>query len=175
MKLLIAIPVLLPMLVWAADTTTPLDVKLGLWESTTTSQMSGAPPIPDSTLKTLTPEQRARMEQMAKAREAMGPQKHTHQSCMTRETLAKATNFAHAENGHCTPTLLRSTPRAQDLRFTCGEAGMTSTGELHIEAADNEHVSGTSIVNSAGGGNNMNVRVSFTAHWIGADCSAMKK
>jgi hypothetical protein len=28
---------------------------------------------------------------------------------------------------------------------------------------------------AAGGGNKMNVKVSFTAHWIGSNCSTLKK
>ena len=53
--------------VWAADNVTPLDVRLGLWETKSTSQMSGAPPIPESMLRSLSPEQRTKMEAMAKA------------------------------------------------------------------------------------------------------------
>jgi hypothetical protein len=44
---------------WAADNVQPLDVKLGLWESTTTMEHSGAPPIPAEVLARLSPEQRA--------------------------------------------------------------------------------------------------------------------
>ena len=166
---------LMPALCWSADTVTPLDVKLGLWEATSTSQISGAPPIPDSILQKLTPEQRSKMEAMAKAREAKGPQKSTQQSCVTKETLTQAMAFGEGNASHCTHTVLRSSGRAQDVKFTCGDAGMKSTGEIHVEAADREHVTGTSTMNAAGGGNNMNVKVNFTAHWIGSDCSAMKK
>jgi hypothetical protein len=115
------------------------------------------------------------MEAAAKAREAKGPQKHTQQSCVTRETLAKAMNFGENNTRNCTRTVLRSSGRAQDVRFTCGDAGMKSIGELHLEAVDSEHVTGSSTVNAAGGGNSMNVKISFAAHWIGSDCSAKKK
>jgi hypothetical protein len=69
-------------------------------------------------------------------------------------------------------------------------AGMKSTGTIHMEAIDSEHVNGTSQMDAAGGRNNMNVKIrraatrehrkcalsgSFTAHWLGSDCGAMKK
>jgi hypothetical protein len=39
---------------------TPLDVKTGLWESTTVMNMGGLPPIPQEMLDKMTPEQKAR-------------------------------------------------------------------------------------------------------------------
>lgn len=175
MKLTTGIVFLLPVLAWSADSITPLDVKLGLWESSSTSQMSGAPPIPDAILQKLTPEQRARMEAAQKAREAKGPQTHTQQTCLTKESLAKAMDFGHGDSSNCTRTVLRSSSREQDIRFNCDIQGMKGSSEIHVEATDNEHVTGNAKTNSAGGGNNMNIKVSFKAHWIGSDCSAMKK
>ena len=52
---------LLSAMLLAATTVTaaPLDVKLGLWESTVTTEASGAPPMD---LSSLTPEQKARVK-----------------------------------------------------------------------------------------------------------------
>jgi hypothetical protein len=175
MKFMMGVVLLLPALGWSADSVTPLDVKLGLWESTSTSQTTGMPPMPDSVLQKLTPEQRARMEAAAKAREAKGPRQHTQQSCVTKDSLAKAMTFGQSEsNQQCTRTVLRSSSHAQDLSYTC-EGMMKGTGEIHIEASDNEHVKGSSSITTSGGGNAMNVKMSFEAHWIGSDCSAIKK
>jgi hypothetical protein len=171
----LTILVLVGCTVWAADNVTPLDVKLGLWESKSTSQTSGAPPIPESMLKSLSPEQRAKFEAMAKAREAKGPQSHTQQTCVTKEMLTKALDFGGKEQENCTSTVLRSSSRAQDVRFTCTYGNMKGNGEFHIQAADSEHVTGTTTVTSEGGGNAMNVKASFTAHWVSADCGALKK
>ncbi|HTE88846.1 MAG TPA: hypothetical protein VK639_07845 [Terriglobales bacterium] len=53
--------------VWAADKLQPLNVKTGLWETTTTRITSGEIPIPAEMLARLTPEQRAKMEARMKA------------------------------------------------------------------------------------------------------------
>ena len=66
----------------AADSVQPLDVKLGLWESTTTTEHSGAPPIPDEVLARLTPEQRAKIEERAKASAQQGPKTTTRKNCV---------------------------------------------------------------------------------------------
>lgn len=54
----------------------PLDLKLGLWEISYTTQMSGMS-IPESALKEMRPEQRARIEAAMKKRQAQAPQSHT--------------------------------------------------------------------------------------------------
>jgi Protein of unknown function (DUF3617) len=168
------ISLLMTAAVWAADNVTPLDVRLGLWETKSTSQMNGTPPIPESMLRSLSPEQRTKMEAMAKAREAKGPQSHTQQTCVTKEMLAKAMAFGGKDG--CTSTVIRSSRRAQDVRFTCTDSNsnMKGTGEFHIDAADSEHVTGTSTVKMEGGGNTMDVKASFTSHWVSADCGAQK-
>ena len=128
-----------------------------------------------SMLRSLSPEQRTKMEAMAKAREAKGPQSHTQQTCVTKEMLAKAMMAFGGKDG-CTSTVIRSSRRAQDVRFTCTDSNsnMKGTGEFHIDAADSEHVTGTSTVKMEGGGNTMDVKASFTSHWVSADCGAQK-
>ena len=61
---------------WATDTITPLDVKLGQWESTLTTESNGLPPIPPEVLDRLSPEQRAKMEERMKAYACAGAQNH---------------------------------------------------------------------------------------------------
>src|SRR5882724_1490051 len=56
--------------VWAGGKFQPLDVKTGLWETTTTNTHSGEMPLPAELLDRLTPEQRARMEARMKANSA---------------------------------------------------------------------------------------------------------
>ena len=47
---------------------TPLNVKTGEWEATITNETSGQMPIPQEMIDKMTPEQRAKMEAMMKAR-----------------------------------------------------------------------------------------------------------
>lgn len=48
----------------------PLNVKTGLWESTTTSTTSGQMPLPSDMLAKLSPDQRARIEARMNANSA---------------------------------------------------------------------------------------------------------
>ncbi len=70
---------------WGADKVQPLNVKLGLWEVTSTTNVSGMPPIPDDVLARMTPEQRARMEAAMKARSGEGPKTTVRKECITKE------------------------------------------------------------------------------------------
>src|SRR5690348_15022970 len=72
----------------------PIDVKVGLWESTNTSEMSGMPAmpaIPPDKLAQVPPEQRARIEAMMKGRG--GSNTSTTRSCLTKESLERGLNF----------------------------------------------------------------------------------
>src|SRR5437016_6308024 len=57
--LLASVALLCPLASWAADDIRPFDAKVGLWESTTTMEMSGLPAMP--AMPKLTPEQMSRM------------------------------------------------------------------------------------------------------------------
>src|SRR5438128_510676 len=61
---------------WAAD---QFDIKPGLWDITTSMQLSGMPPIPN--FDKMTPEQQARV---AGAMQNMSGRAHTTKSCVTR-------------------------------------------------------------------------------------------
>ena len=175
--ILLAITLLWPLASWAADEYKPLDVKVGLWEATTTNQTSGMPPIPEELLSRLTPEQRAKMEEAVKAREAKGPQTKVTKSCLTKEALAKANAFGGEDNGTCKRTLVNSSSSKQDIHFECGEGNTKtkSTGDLHLEAVNSENVKGNTLVTSTDGTHSMKVQVTFSAKWLGADCGDVGK
>src|SRR5690348_14518665 len=65
----------------------PMNVKPGLWETTTTITVAGEMPIPAEVLNRLTPEQRARMEARMKANSSGHTNTNTHKSCVTKEDL----------------------------------------------------------------------------------------
>ena len=107
--------------VWAADKLQPLNVKTGLWETTTTRITSGEIPIPAEMLARLTPEQRARMEARMKANSAEKTKTNTSKSCMTKEKLEKAP-FSD-EQKECTRTIVTSTSSKAEVRFTWRPSG----------------------------------------------------
>jgi Protein of unknown function (DUF3617) len=174
--ILLGVTLLWPLASRAADDYKPLDVKLGLWESSTTNQTNGVPPIPEELLSRLTPDQRAKMEEAMKARAAKGPQTRVTKSCLTKDELNKAMTFGAEGNAACKRTLITSTSSKQDIRFDCNDekSGMKGSGTVHVEAINSETVKGSAQVN-VGAGNNMTMQMSFNAKWVSADCGDLGK
>lgn len=158
----------------AAEKIQPLDVKLGLWESTTVRQSSGLPPIPPEVLARLTPEQRAKLEAAAKANASRGPRTETRKSCLTKEKLDKALTFGQSNDTNCKATIVTSTRTKEEVHFECAGEGMKGSGDMHIEALSSENVKGSIQMNAAGGGNAMKTSVNFTAKWLGPSCGNVK-
>jgi len=158
--------------VWAADKLQPLNVKTGLWETTTTRITSGEMPIPPEFLARLTPEQRAKMEARMKANSAEKTKTNTSKSCMTKEKLEKAP-FSD-EQKDCTRTIVTSTSNKAEVRFTCEKADTMVNGTINIEALDPENVKGSGNTTMTGGGHTMNTSRAFTSKWLGTDCGAVK-
>ena len=163
---------------WAADDIKPLDVKLGLWESTVSTQMSGLPPIPAEALARLSPDQRAQMEAMIKQRQAQSAVPKTNKSCLTKEGLAQAMSFGNmGNNDACKRTVVSSSSSNAEIRFECSDpkTSTKTTGTMHVEALNSENVKGNSQVTSGNGTNTMNAQVTFTAKWLSSDCGPLTK
>lgn len=160
---------------WAADKAQLLNVKLGLWEVTTTVTRSGSMPIPAEVAARLTPEQRARVEERMKARSAERRVATTRKHCLTREEVEKGTTFDQDQKS-CSRTVLLSTTAKVDVRIACeiqGQ-GIKSAGELQIEALDPEKVKGL-VRMTIVGDRTAASGSTFTARWIGPICGPSKK
>src|SRR5689334_3647145 len=88
-----------------------LDVKMGLWEVTSTTNIGGdMPPVDTSKM---TPQQKAQVEQAMKG--MMGSHTNTTKSCMTREKFEKESFMIGNEpNQNCRQTLTTNTRSAFD-------------------------------------------------------------
>src|SRR6266550_5357224 len=157
---------------WAADKLQPLNVKTGLWETTTTRITSGEMPIPAEFLARLTPEQRAKMEARMKANSAEKTKTNTSKSCMTKEKLEKAP-FSD-EQKECARTIVTSTSSKAEVRFTCDQADTKVNGTINVEALNPENVKGSGNATMTGGGHTMTTSGTFTSKWLGADCGAVE-
>jgi hypothetical protein len=157
---------------WAADAVQPLDVKLGLWEGTSTMERSGAPPIPAEVLERMTPEQRAKIEERMKAQQ--GPKTTTRKHCITKEDLAKAMAFGNDEKT-CHRTVLASTSSRLDFKIECGAGTMKSNGEIHVQVLNSEHVKGSMVMNVGDGTRSMKMNSTFESKWLGPVCDASKE
>jgi len=170
--ILLGITVLFAASLWAQQNIQPLDVKLGLWETTYVTQMSGLPPIPPEMLAKMTPEQKAKMAMMMKEREAEGPKTHTDKKCVTKEDLSKAKLLG--EQKDCTTTVLTSTPRKLEAKMECHQEGGNAAGNLMFEAVDSSNVKGTVHMVANGGGNTMTYDTKFTSKYVSASCGDVK-
>jgi len=150
----------------------PLNVRPGLWETTTTFKTSGAPPIPPEALARLTPEQRARVEERMRANSAGSTSTDTTKHCVTKEDLEKS-DFGQGK-GECTYTIQTSTSTEAKGKYSCNMEGMKVNGAVDITAPDSEHIKGSSQGSLSGNGRTMNVETTFTSKFLGASCGNVK-
>jgi len=149
----------------------PLNVKPGLWESTTTSNTDGQMPIPADLLSKLTPEQRAKFEARMKSNSTSRTNTFTHKNCETKEKLAEQ---PFDDKNECKQTLLTSTSTEAEIKMSCQFGDVTSTGTMKIHVLSPERVQGSGQMTSNGGGHTMNVNTSFSAKWLGSSCGGTK-
>jgi len=171
--ILAGLAVLAP-LICRADDIKPFDAKLGLWETTSTTEISGMPAmpqIPEDQLAKMPPERRAQVEAMMKAR--FGPRTNTSKSCMTQDSLKRALAFGQNDNS-CTRKVVSSSSDRQEIHIECTRGKMTTTGDMTIERLDAEHVKGAMVMKTAGGDRPIDMKMSFTTKWLSADCGDVK-
>ena len=151
---------------------TPLNVKTGEWESTMTNETSGQMPIPQEMIDKMTPEQRAKMEAMMKARGMQGPRTTVTKHCVKKEDLDKP--FGN-ENKSCKPTIVSSSATKQEIHMECEMGGGKQVGTLKFEAVDSSTVKGSMQMTASNGARTMNVNSTFSARWLGAACTESDK
>jgi hypothetical protein len=144
-----------------------LNVKLGLWEVTSSAQTSGMPDIPD--LEKLPPDQRARAEAMLKAMVASAGTPKTIKSCLTREKLQQ-TLFQEDSRNNCTPTAVTNTSTVYAFKLVCSGQNAAS-GEWKFEAQSPQAVTGNGTMTL---GNRMTSKSTIAAKWIAASCGDVK-
>lgn len=158
----VAVVLLLSTLSVRAD---PLDVKTGLWEITYITQMSGMP-MPESALKGMSPEQRARIEAVMKQRQGQAPQSHTDKTCMTKEDLNRPFDKKDDSGEEkCTQTILTATNTVQEYKIQC-TGPVPRSGTMHLEAQSRERVKSTITMNLSNGA----VSNQMSGRWLAADC-----
>lgn len=155
---------------------TPLDVKTGEWETTTTSQgMGGAmPALPPGMLDKLPPEQRAKMEERMKA--MSGPSTRTSKSCVTKENLANAFQSKDVP-ASCKYSFTTSTRSKQEGTVSCETERAKSNGTFSFEAIDSGHAKGqikTTTTMAGREGQGMNLALTFDSKWVGPVCAEEK-
>lgn len=151
---------------WAADTFHPLDVKPGQWESSTTMNTNGAPLIPPEVLARMTPDQRAKLEERAKA---LSGRTTVNKTCVKREKLDKPFTWGH-EDKACTYALGESSGTVQEIHVECNRENRKSTGTIRVEALDSENIKGSVQMTLAMGDRTREFNTTFTAKYVGPAC-----
>ncbi len=173
-RIILGVAFLFPFAMQSGSGITPLNVKLGLWETTVTTTMSGMPAIPDSALAQMPPEQRAKIQQMI---EAQNGKPMTTKSCLTKDKLQNSNPFQKAPQG-CTYTVLSSTASKMEVKMECVRNGMTVSSNIMVTASDSENVKGTVHMNTdssnGSAANSMKMDATFTSKWAGASCGDVK-
>lgn len=155
----------------AADSPT-FRVKPGLWQITTDTERSGAPPIPAETLARLTPEQRARLE--ANFQRSMGPRHGVTPHCVTQADIDKGFERMSEMGGdQCTRRVTEQTATLRAGTFSC-TGREPSSGSYRFEATSAEAVVGSWNATIGEGGQTMSMKAALQGKWLGADCGDVK-
>ena len=173
---ILAAAMLCPLAPLAADDIKPFDAMLGLWESTSSTEMSGMPAmpqIPEDRLAKMPPQQRAQIEAMMKARGGGAPMTNTSKACVTADTLKRGLSITQRDTS-CTRKVVSSSASKQEIHMECNQANMPMTGDITIERIDAEHIKGTVTMKSQNADRPMQVKSSFTSKWIATDCGEVK-
>ena len=160
----------------------PLDAKPGLWESTTTTEMQGMaipamPSIPKETLDKMPPAQRAKIEEMMKARGSAGaPNTMTSKACQTKESLAQGYNMPSDKAIDCKRDVITSTSTKLQMHLVCTPAGggPTMNTDATFERLDAEHVKGNMVTKMDMQGKPVTSKITISSKWISSDCGSVK-
>jgi len=145
-----------------------LDVKPGLWEITSTHQITGIPPMPKEWQEKVTPEQRAAMETAFKKEAEKGPQTDTDRECITKQKAEQPFDVGDT-NKDCTQKVVRTTRTTQEVHLSCtGE--YQGTGVLRVTTPTPETMTGTLELQLGEGKDAMKVNSTLKGRWLGPDC-----
>jgi hypothetical protein len=165
--------------------TARLNVRLGLWETKSTSTHSGGPAVPAmpgmhagtsremaEAMKNMPPERRAQVAAaMAQMSQPHQPHTITDRSCLTREKMERD-GFLNSEEmqAHCTRTVLQNDGRVAAVSFSCTGEGAGGKGKVRFEATSPTSVKGTMDMTMTIQGTSMSTHTEMASTWIGPDC-----
>jgi len=140
-----------------------LDVRMGLWEMTSTADVGGQTTGVDTSK--MTPQQQA---QIAGAmRGMMAPQTTTTTTCLTRAVFNRK-NFMTHTDPTCRQTLTKNTKTRLEGRITCG--GNTMRGTMHFDAPTPTEFSGAIKSTSTERGRTTTTNITMAGKWLAAEC-----
>ena len=148
LAIILGSPILgLPAAAAAAQT---LDIKTGLWETTTTMTVTGLPG--------------------AEAK----PQTRTEKICITRDTLEED-RFQH-EDADCTRMVLQKTKTVLRMKLSCATEGSAGEGEFHYQALSRERLKGGFTMSSRAPQAKTSIKISSSieGRWLADACGTVR-
>ena len=150
-----------------------INIKMGLWEVTSTTNMSGDVPMPDTSQ--MTPQQAAALK--AAMGGMMGPHSTTLKECLTKEKFDQG---MLTDQKNCKTTIGTNTATVLEVQMACdmGQGSQGSQGKMsglmHFEAPTPETMAGTFKGTSSMGAQTMNITGTYAGKWVAADCGSVK-
>jgi hypothetical protein len=142
-----------------------LNIKPGLWEITSSTQMSGTPQLPKSVTDGMTPQQLAQLQADMKAA-SKDAKKNVDRSCITKKDVE---NPFHGASADCKQSIVQTTRTTQEVRLVC-DGKTKGTGLIRINAPTPESMNGVMDMKMGDGSDTLNLKANLTGRWIGADC-----
>jgi len=153
--------------VWGQASAEPLQVKPGLWETTTVTEIKRAKA--PTNLDQLSLEQRAKVED--KLAQQVKRETRVAKSCLKQEQIDSGEAFTGGgHHGACTRAFETQTRIEQEAWVDCKGAN-PMTGMVRMQAADTEHITGTiEMTYGPANGLQMLSASQITARWLTGAC-----
>ena len=168
-----AVTVALSLAAVAAAQAPMLDVKMGLWETTTKLNFANAPQmpkIPDDQLAKMPPEQRAQVESMMKSMQGAPV---TTKSCITKDKFLRSGFMEERPNQNCKQEITTNTAHVLEGTVVC--TGTTATTvHMRIEASSPTQYTATMKGKTTTGRGQMDMTADMSGKWLSADCGDVK-
>ncbi len=146
-----------------------INVKLGLWEMTSTTTMSGDMPGMDTSK--MTAEQQAQMKAMM-SQMMNKPMVNTSQNCLTKEKFEKG-DFGDMDKDKCKQTVLTNDGTTYAFKEECtGDQAMSAT--FTMTAPTPTSFAGKFDGTVSQQGKTMKVSGTLAGKYLGADCGKVK-
>ena len=146
-----------------------LNLKVGAWETTTTTTITGMP-VPAAALENLTATQRAGIEKAMQAR-ALKAVTIVTKSCFTQKDLDEDHMLKSDNERQCSKKILSKSANKIVFEQTC-PAPNAAASTVTMETASPESM--LMNVDVLQGGAQGKVHLTITGRWLGASCAGIK-
>jgi hypothetical protein len=148
----------------------PLNVKVGAWEMTTTTLMTGMM-VPVEAQAKMSSEQRAMIQEAMKAY-AGKPTTDVSKACVTKEDLDQDRLLMSEDEDQCKKKIISKSATKIAFELTCAEPSPYKSTVI-VEARTSEGVVGS--MNMVQGDSSGKVHVDIKGRWLGSSCDGIEK